>query len=230
MLKVQQVSDKAFQPRCCLLPISGWNLSLISRSILFCILRSLYSVSRSLGRCIPKEIGGEVGELLAPIQMGCGVSGGSEIAARMSQVFLDAHSCHVLIKTDFKNAFNLTPRRLILEGLQAFCPRLIPWFRWSYGEPSPLVDSQGHTVGSSQRGCRQGVPLAALLFCVDIQGALKEVSDLLQHASDEATQGMNPIPMTQLQHPCASLKSNRTWKDWISYVRFLRLRGLTCHL
>jgi hypothetical protein len=156
---------------------------------------------RLLGRCILKEIGGEVGELLAPIQMGCGVSGGSEIAARMSQVFLDAHSGHVLIKTDFKNAFNLTPRRLILEGLQAFCPRLIPWFRWAYGEPSPLVDSQGHTVGSSQRGCRQGDPLAALLFCVAIQGALKEVSDLLQHASDEATQGMSPIPMTQLQHP-----------------------------
>ncbi len=34
-----------------------------------------------------------------------------------------------------------------------------------------------------------------------VQGALKEVSDLLQHASDEATQGMSPIPMTQLQHP-----------------------------
>ncbi len=135
---------------------------------------------RLLGRCILKEIGGEVGELLAPIQMmGCGVSGGSEIAARMSQVFLDAHSGHALIK----NAFNLTPRRLMLEGLQAFCPRLIPWFRWAYGEPSPLV-------GSSQRGCRQGDPLAALLFCVAIQGALKEVSDLLQHASDEATQGM----------------------------------------
>ncbi len=83
---------------------------------------------RLLGRCILKEIGGEVGELLAPIQMGCGVSGGSEIAARMSQVFLGAHSGHVLIKTDFKNAFNLTPRRLMLEGLQAFCPRLIPWF------------------------------------------------------------------------------------------------------
>ncbi len=27
------------------------------------------------------------------------------------------------------------------------------------------------------------------------------MSDLLQHASDEATQGMSPIPMTQLQHP-----------------------------
>ncbi len=102
---------------------------------------------------ILKEIGGEVGELLAPTKMGCGVSGGSEIAARMSQIFFDAHSGHVLIKTDFKSAFNLTSRRLIPEYLQAFCPRLIPCFRWAYGEPSPLVDSQGHTVGSSQRRC-----------------------------------------------------------------------------
>jgi hypothetical protein len=76
----------------------------------------------------------------------------------MSQVFLDAHSGHVLIEKDFKNAFDLTPRRLILEGLQAFCPRLIPWFRWAYGEPSPLVNSQGRTVGSSQRGCRKVIP------------------------------------------------------------------------
>ncbi len=160
---------------------------------------------RLLRRCILKEIGGEVGELLALIQLVCGVSGEIEVTARISQVFLDAHPSHVLIKTDFKKAFNLTSRRLILEGLQAFCPRLITWFRWAYDEPSPLVDSQGRTVGSSQWGCRQGDHLAALLFCVAIQGALKEVSDLFQHASDEATQGLNPTPMTQLQHPSTVL-------------------------
>ncbi len=81
----------------------------------------------------------EVGGQLSPLQMGCGVSGGSEIAPRMAQVFLDAHPEHVLIKTDFKNAFNLTPRNLMLAGLHSFCPRLIPWFRWAYGEASPLV-------------------------------------------------------------------------------------------
>jgi hypothetical protein len=87
-------------------------------------------------------------------------TGGNEIAARMSQVFLDAHPGYVIIKTDFKNAFNLTPRRLMLESLQAFCHRLTPWFRWAYDEPSPLVDSQGrNNVGCSQRGCRQGDPL-----------------------------------------------------------------------
>jgi hypothetical protein len=77
------------------------------------------------GRCILKKIGGEVVDLLVPILMGFGLSGGSEIAARMSQVFLDAHPGHVLIKTDFKNAFNLFPCRLMLEGVQTFYPRLL---------------------------------------------------------------------------------------------------------
>ena len=104
--------------------------------------------------------------------MGCGVSGGSEIAARMAQVFLDAHPEHVLIKTEFKNDFNLTPRNLMLAGLHSFCPRLIPWFRWAYGEAFLLVDGQGRVVGSSELGCRQGDPLAALLFCVAIQNSL----------------------------------------------------------
>ena len=158
---------------------------------------------RLLGRCILKDVGAEVGQQLKPIQMGCGVSGGSEIAARMAQVFLDAHPCHILIKTDFKNAFNLTPRRLMLEGLERYCPRLVPWFRWAYGGSSPLVDSLGRTVGSSQRGCRQGDPLAALLFCVAIQGSLVEVKELLQHVCDEATSGSRPIPMHMLQHPGA---------------------------
>jgi hypothetical protein len=41
---------------------------------------------RLLGRCILKEVGREVGDQLPLLQMGCGVSGGSEIAARTAQV------------------------------------------------------------------------------------------------------------------------------------------------
>jgi hypothetical protein len=72
-----------------------------------------------------------------------------------------------------------------LEGLRKYCPELLPWFRWVYGHPSPLLDSQGRVVvGSSEVGCRQGDPLAALLFCVAIQDALKKVSDMLQQSFD----------------------------------------------
>ncbi len=63
----------------------------------------------------------------------------------------------------------------------------------------------GGLTGSNGRvepACR-GDPLAALLFCVAIQGSLVEVKELLQHVCDEATSGSRPIPMHMLQHPGA---------------------------
>eukprot|EP01039_Chlorochromonas_danica_P001693 gene1693-1849_t len=141
---------------------------------------------RVLGRCLLLDIGSGPSDLLQPLQLGCGVSGGSEIAARLAQTFLDAHPNHVLIKTDFKNAFNLVPRNLIYNGLVDYCPEILPWFRWAYGGPSDLFDSQGIWVGSNQTGCRQGDPLAPLLFCSAIQDALKNVARRLQeiHAAE----------------------------------------------
>ena len=115
----------------------------------------------------------------------------------MAQVFLDAHPHHVLIKTDFTNAFNLVPRRLILHGLQTFCPRLIPWFQWAYGAASPLVDAQGRTMGASATGCRQGDPLASLLFCVAIQAALQDVQELLEREYASAMVS----PTSDILHP-----------------------------
>ncbi len=141
---------------------------------------------RFLGRAILSLVGENVGSRLEPLQLGCGIPGGCESAARMAQVFLDNLPSHVLIKTDFTNAFNLVPRRRIFEGLQRFCPQLLPWFRWAYGAPSPLVNSQGVIVGSSETGCRQGDPLASLLFCVAIHPALQRLNDEISALYDNA--------------------------------------------
>ncbi len=106
---------------------------------------------RFLGRAILLKLGKEVGGGLKPLQLGCDVPGGCEIASRMAQVFLEVNPIHVLIKTDFKNAFNLTPRSAIFRGIETFCPKLLPWYRWAYGAPSPLVNSVSE---HSERGCR----------------------------------------------------------------------------
>lgn len=140
---------------------------------------------RVLGRALLSAVCAEVGAQLSPLQLGCGIQGGCEIAARAAQLFLDHDHLHVLIKTDFKNAFNLTPRKAIYDGLVEFCPQLLPWYRWAYGKPSPLVDSAGEVVGSSETGCRQGDPLAALLFCVAIQQALRSINQLIEELQDE---------------------------------------------
>ena len=147
---------------------------------------------RILGRCILKVVGSNVGSQLAPYQLGCGIRGGCEIAARLSQIFLDTDPNHVLVKTDFKNAFNLTPRRKIHEGLVRYCPLLLPWFQWAYGGTTLLVNSKGEGVGTSETGCRQGDPLAALMFCVAIHGAILEINEWLQDAYAQRSNGVIP--------------------------------------
>lgn len=141
---------------------------------------------RYLGRALLHIEAPDVADSIWHLQLGCGVPGGCEIAARAAQAFLEQNPTHVLIKTDFKNAFNLTPRSSIFEGIKRFCPRLLPWFRWAYGASSPLVNSRGEQVGSSETGCRQGDPLASLLFCVAIQAALEELQSELDRLYDNA--------------------------------------------
>jgi len=79
---------------------------------------------RFLNRTILFVVGADTGAQLLPYQLGCGIQGGSEISARLAQMVLDTHATYVLIKTDFKNAFNLTPRSKIYEGLRTYCPQL----------------------------------------------------------------------------------------------------------
>jgi hypothetical protein len=141
---------------------------------------------RILGKCILQVVAAKVGEGLKPVQLGCGIRGGCEIAARLSQLFLDTDPTQILLKTDFKNAFNLVPRGRIYEGLCLRCPELRPWFRWAYGEQSPLFDSEGKLVCTSETGCRQGDPLAALLFCVAIQDAVLEIQQAADDLYEEA--------------------------------------------
>jgi hypothetical protein len=45
--------------------------------------------------------------------------------------------------------------------------------------------------------------ISSTLACVAFQGVLEEVSELLQSASDEATQGLNPTPIMQSQRVLA---------------------------
>lgn len=103
---------------------------------------------RFFGRAFIFEVGkSEFGEKFTPFQYGVCVPGGCEYVARMAQISLDHKKSHVLLKTDFKNAFNLIPRQLILEGLRKMCPALIPFFLLGvWGR----IEAGGHT--GSNRG------------------------------------------------------------------------------
>jgi hypothetical protein len=135
---------------------------------------------RLITRCAVRAEGESVGRQLLPLQLGCGVRGGCEIAGRLGQIILDAHGEVVLVSLDMKNAFNTMPRALMLRGLLKYARSLSKWFKWSYGRGTPLVLSDGTFGGTSATGCRQGDPLAALCFCVGLQFVLEDVLRLVE--------------------------------------------------
>lgn len=147
---------------------------------------------RLLNRTILSNIGAQVGSDLLPLQLGCSVSNGCEIGARLAQVVLESDPRYVMIKTDFKNAFNLIPRQVLYAALCEICPELCKWFRWAYGSSSELRDADGVLLGLSSTGCRQGDPLSFFLFCVGVQQCLKGINTMVQAVHTEANETLTP--------------------------------------
>ena len=79
----------------------------------------------------------------------------------------------VVLKIDFKNAFNSVHREAFLEVVERDIPGLLPFAQWCYGSPSTLSYS-GH-VFQSTCGVQQGDPLGPLLFSL----AIKELAEML---------------------------------------------------
>jgi hypothetical protein len=135
---------------------------------------------RFLGRLVSRILSVEVGYKLEPLQLGCGISGGCEIAGRLGQVILDSHPDMCAIKLDIKNAFNSMPRKVMWKGIKEFSPNLAQWYMWAYGEESELRLANGDLVGTSATGCRQGDPLSPLCFSVGLQATLKEIETMIK--------------------------------------------------
>ena len=79
----------------------------------------------------------------------------------------------VLLKVDFKNAFNSVDRLAILSETRAAFPGLACWADWCYTSSSALLFGK-HTLQSSQGV--QGDPLGPLLFSAALQPALRQAA------------------------------------------------------
>ena len=142
--------------------------------------------TRLASRTIHRKVASKLGERLAPLQLGIGIKGGCEIAARMAQLAYDidstlekesAHSC--LISFDIANAFNTMPRRNVYNALLERAPELVRVFRSLYGGVGQLYSSAGALVGSSCTGLRQGDPLAGLFFDEAFQPTLEVINEAI---------------------------------------------------
>jgi hypothetical protein len=96
---------------------------------------------RFVGRAAMLAHGKIVGEVLSPLQLGCGISSGCEIAGRIGQIALATDPNIVLISLDLKNAFSTLRRKLVMRGILRSSPNLAKWFigcatlskRWNTG-------------------------------------------------------------------------------------------------
>ena len=99
----------------------------------------------------------EMGELLFPKQLGYAIKRGIEIAIHSARVYLSnlPHD-HLILKLDFKNAFNTIRRDKMLLAVKDLAPSLLPFVHSCFGEQK---------LFSRQKGCSR-VTLSDLCFFV----------------------------------------------------------------
>ena len=107
----------------------------------------------------------EMADLLAPDQLGFGVSGGVEATVNSGRLYLHNIDHHqALLKLDFMNAFNSVCRDKLLAAVHDLAPDLFPFVHSSYSSPtSPFWEDK---IFQSQEGIQQGDPLGLLFFCL----------------------------------------------------------------
>jgi len=94
----------------------------------------------------------------------------------------------VLVKLDFRNAFNSVHREDIFKEVHKNLPELLPFVCSAYGRPTIL--RFGSSVVFSSEGTQQGDPLGALLFCLAVHPLIESlVSELSFGYLDDLTIG-----------------------------------------
>ena len=113
-----------------------------------CTLRRL--VAKCAGACMKEAMAA----LLAPHQLGFGVPLGAEAAVHASRIFLNnLQPGHLILKLDFRNAFNCLRRDKMIAAVKQLAPELLPLVTCAYSTPSFLFWGRHYTI---LRGCATG--------------------------------------------------------------------------
>ena len=135
------------------------------------------------------KVAEEMGELLAPRQLGYGVKKGVEAAVHATRLYLRTLGPgKAILKLDFRNAFNSIRRDKVLEAVREHVPELLPFVYAAYSSPSSLF--WGDRIIRSAEGVQQGDPLGPLLFCLAIHRICTQLeSEMSLFYLDDGTLG-----------------------------------------
>ncbi|GKB51256.1 putative reverse transcriptase domain-containing protein [Tanacetum coccineum] len=112
------------------------------------------------------------------LQFGVGVAGGSESILYSVNRLIEACGDDVglsMLLVDFKNAFNLVDREVMLREVRLCCPAISRWVEFCYSNPVRLY-YRDHTLWSCQ-GVQQGDPLGPLLFPLVLHPLICKIRD-----------------------------------------------------
>ena len=135
------------------------------------------TLRRLVSKCVCALSKKRAADYLSPSQLGVACPGGLEFIIHRTREVVAAHANDpdfVLLKVDFRNAFNAVSRRAILEECAAIFPEFLPWVRFCYSGEAVL----SHPLGSlsSKAGVQQGDPLGPLLFSLVLHRIVKMIS------------------------------------------------------
>ena len=147
------------------------------------------TLRRLVAKCGGFRVVESIGASLAPLQLGYGVPSGCEAAAHAARQYLGLMSSgQVMVKLDFKNAFNCLRRDKILQAVRSTCPELFHFVYSAYSTPSSLFC--GEYIIQSEEGVQQGDPLGPLLFCLTIHPIISRLqSEFKVFYLDDGTLG-----------------------------------------
>ena len=128
------------------------------------------TLRRLTAKILLQRIRGAAAAHLWPRQLGFSSRGGSEIAVHAVRRYLLENSRAVMVKVDFKNAFNSHRRDTMLREVHERFPEIYPMVSQTYRQPIPITF--GDALIMSRTGCQQGDVFSPLLFCLVVHTTL----------------------------------------------------------
>ena len=139
------------------------------------------TLRRIASKCAKSKALSERQKFFGNVQVGCGTKRGAEIAAHSFRNLIerdDNPKCTVLLKQDFRNAFNSLNRKTMLNHVYSNHPELYNDTHCAYSKPS--YHFHGNIVIMSEVGTQQSHPEAPPLFAETFQTLIKQLKSKIR--------------------------------------------------